>query len=287
MVSVTVKLDPATSRVVSRELPDVKNVIHLSTHEKEDTTENNEASSGGEAGVAPNIGQSLTTGGGAGGTTNNTDSTESEYKTDYATRESVVQHPAGEVTALAASVRVPRSYFVQAYKNANGGKEANDAALAAYTTTELDEIRKNVKGCTGITADDAIIVGEYSDATPVEPVNTALPASSPVASMVTSHGKEIGVGFLAAMSLFMVSMMVRKSTPAPVLAAPVEKPDAGKLPGGEEVAGEVAEGGAMLDGMELDEDAVKTQQMLDQVQHLVAESPDAAANLVKRWLNRT
>jgi len=59
------------------------------------------------------------------------------------------------------------------------------------------------------------------------------------------------------------------------------------LDGREPVAGEVAEGNAMLDAMELDEESVKTQQMLDQVSTLVTENPDAAASLVKRWLNRT
>ncbi len=43
----------------------------------------------------------------------------------------------------------------------------------------------------------------------------------------------------------------------------------------------------MLAGMELDEEAVRTQQMLDQVSTMVHEDPDAAATLVKRWLNRS
>ena len=42
----------------------------------------------------------------------------------------------------------------------------------------------------------------------------------------------------------------------------------------------------MLDGMELDEDTIKAQQMVEQVATLVKENPDSAANLVKRWLNR-
>jgi flagellar biosynthesis/type III secretory pathway M-ring protein FliF/YscJ len=37
--------------------------------------------------------------------------------------------------------------------------------------------------------------------------------------------------------------------------------------------------------MEMDEDAVKAQQMVEQVKTMVKENPDAAANLVKRWLN--
>jgi flagellar biosynthesis/type III secretory pathway M-ring protein FliF/YscJ len=38
--------------------------------------------------------------------------------------------------------------------------------------------------------------------------------------------------------------------------------------------------------MELDEETVKAQRMVDQVQQMVESNPDSAANLVKRWLNR-
>ena len=54
----------------------------------------------------------------------------------------------------------------------------------------------------------------------------------------------------------------------------------------EGLVGEVGEGKRLLDAMELDEDAVRAQQMLDQVSSMVEENPDAAAGLVKRWLNR-
>jgi flagellar biosynthesis/type III secretory pathway M-ring protein FliF/YscJ len=55
---------------------------------------------------------------------------------------------------------------------------------------------------------------------------------------------------------------------------------------GEDLAGEVGEGNALLDGMELDDDAVRAQQMIGQVSSMVKENPDAAAQLVKRWLDR-
>ena len=51
--------------------------------------------------------------------------------------------------------------------------------------------------------------------------------------------------------------------------------------------GIVGDGNATLDGMELDDDAIKAQQMVEQVSTMVKENPDAAANLVKRWLNRS
>ena len=66
-----------------------------------------------------------------------------------------------------------------------------------------------------------------------------------------------------------------------------ELPEPQLLGAGETIAGEVGEGNAMLDGMELDEDSIKSQQMVEQVSTLVKENPDAAANLVKRWLNRS
>jgi flagellar biosynthesis/type III secretory pathway M-ring protein FliF/YscJ len=53
------------------------------------------------------------------------------------------------------------------------------------------------------------------------------------------------------------------------------------------MAGEASESEQLLDGMELDDDAVRAQQMLDQVSNMVKENPEGAASLVKRWMNRT
>jgi flagellar biosynthesis/type III secretory pathway M-ring protein FliF/YscJ len=38
--------------------------------------------------------------------------------------------------------------------------------------------------------------------------------------------------------------------------------------------------------VELDEESVKAQQMIEQVQELVKANPDGAAGLVKRWMNQ-
>ena len=87
----------------------------------------------------------------------------------------------------------------------------------------------------------------------------------------------------------MVSMMVRKATPVLAVAqatAPIPMISPPPTEMGEGVAGEAVSGGSLLDGMELDDEAVRSQQMLEQVSTLVKENPDAAATLVKRWLNR-
>jgi flagellar biosynthesis/type III secretory pathway M-ring protein FliF/YscJ len=109
-----------------------------------------------------------------------------------------------------------------------------------------------------------------------------------MAAMLDGHAKEFAVGALAVVSLFMVSMIVKKGTPAPIPAPIVEVKQTPRLGADELIAGIVGEeGGTPLDGMELGEDAIKAQHMVEQVSTLVKENPDAAASLVKRWLNRS
>jgi flagellar biosynthesis/type III secretory pathway M-ring protein FliF/YscJ len=110
-------------------------------------------------------------------------------------------------------------------------------------------------------------------------------AATSVPLALTGHLKEIVLGALAVVSLFMVSMMVRKATPAPIVLPQPEKaipPEVAVA----EAAAEAGEGVQSLDAVEVDETAIQTQQMISQVQSMVKENPDAAANLVKRWLNR-
>jgi flagellar biosynthesis/type III secretory pathway M-ring protein FliF/YscJ len=97
------------------------------------------------------------------------------------------------------------------------------------------------------------------------------------------------LGGLAVVSLFMVSMMVRRGAPATAALAGATSPQVPMpvLDASEQLAGEVSEGKSMLDAMELDEDAVRAQQMVDQVAAMVEDNPDAAAGLVKRWMSRT
>ena len=108
-------------------------------------------------------------------------------------------------------------------------------------------------------------------------------------SLGQEQASEILLGGLAVVSLFMVSMMVRKGGPA-VMAVPAGIQTTTPMPvldASEALAGEVGEGKSMLDAMELDEDAVRAQQMVDQVAAMVEDNPDAAAGLVKRWMSRT
>jgi len=80
--------------------------------------------------------------------------------------------------------------------------------------------------------------------------------------------------------------MVRKATPAPIVPPMPEKSSKPAFTPPEEVVAEATEGLQEMDGIEVDTDSVRNQQIISQVSSMVKENPDAAANLVKRWLSR-
>ncbi len=287
IVGVTVKVNTAQT-VTTTHMVDPKQVVSLPTHTQETTDDQTaEPASSQEVGAVPNTAMSLPSGsGGAGGSTSSSD--QSEFENDHFKKDEIVKQGSGDATLVSASVRIPRTYFIQAYKNENGGKDPDDpTALTNYMNAQLLQIRSAIKGCAPV-VDDALYVSSYSDVMPPEaPVDMQAAATSPFTGTVGRHGKEIGVGLLAVLSLFMVSMMVRKGVPATATA--IDAMDGGDdttLNGNESIVGKASENANSLDGMELDPETVKAQQMLEQVQQMVTANPDAAANLVKRWLNR-
>ncbi|HEY1921985.1 MAG TPA: flagellar M-ring protein FliF C-terminal domain-containing protein, partial [Tepidisphaeraceae bacterium] len=288
IVGVTVKVNTSQT-VTTTHMVDPKQVVSLPTHTQETTDDQTaEPASSQEVGAVPNTALSLPGSGGGGGGSNST-SDQSEFENDHFKKDQVVKQGAGDATLLGASVRIPRTYFINAYKNENDGKGTDDpAVLTNYMNAQLLQIRSAIKACAPVD-DAALAVSTYSDEMPPE-VSTDLQASatSPITGVVGRHGKEIGVGILAALSLFMVSMMVRKGVPAPTVGtvSPIDEGDEATLTGNESIVGQATENANSLDGMELDPETVKAQQMLEQVQQMVTANPDGAANLVKRWLAR-
>jgi flagellar biosynthesis/type III secretory pathway M-ring protein FliF/YscJ len=285
MVSVSVDLDTKYTETREHKV-DPKSTVSVPTQEEDQNQETTASSSSPpEAGAVANVSESVSPSAGGGNSSTSSD-TKTTYAADNSKTDSFTKQGPGSATVVAASVRVPRSYFVASYKIGHAGSDPDDAALAAYEDSELTHMRQEIKACTGLTSDDAVVVAAYNDATPTPAPAQVAAAGGQVSFMLGGHVKEIGVGALALVSMFMVSSMVKKGAPAPVVAVASNEPaPTQRLATGEHLAGEVGEGGAMLDGIELDEDSVKTQQMVEQVQELVQANPDGAANLVKRWLN--
>ena len=299
IVSVTV--DPTIqSTQIERETYDKSKTFIQPSEVNEKTDESTTTSRGpAEPGTVPNTG-----GGGAnqplsvasaagGGAGEGTTSTTSDTKTKNAifptlTREWITS-PAGAASVIGASVSIPRSYLVRVFKATTGSnKDPDQAALQPLVDAELLKVKNAVMGCATRVPENKIFLDYYYDdlpnyeAIPQPAVASALPLA------ITGHAKEIALGLLAVVSLFMVSMMVRKSTPSPIIAPQSERPAAvaNAAQRLEDIAGEAGEGLQSMDGMEVDDDAIRTQQMIGQVSNMVKENPDGAANLVKRWLSR-
>ena len=82
------------------------------------------------------------------------------------------------------------------------------------------------------------------------------------------------------MALFMVMMFARKRAPSPPVLEPPEEIEEITE---NAVGGLDGEEGA-LEGMELDEEDVRMTKVIDQIGEMVRDKPDAATNLIKRWV---
>jgi flagellar biosynthesis/type III secretory pathway M-ring protein FliF/YscJ len=277
----TKAIDEQTTKI------DSKGTVQKEIESFSKSDETTSAQSSGEPGVGSNIEAKVQQSSGDKGKTSNTEET-NKYIVEVPKTVTQTREVPGRATIKSATVGVPRSYFVKMYKVLNpNDKDVNPATLDDVMAKELARITKQVKAAINLTDDAMVAVDSYVDVNPVMMAaaqTVAVSASSGVGNMLGGHIREVGAGVLALISLFMVSMMVKKSA-APDVAAVTGGPQI-PFEAGESVAGEAGAGGATLDGMELDEESVKAQEVIGQVSTLVRENPDAAATLVKRWLNR-
>jgi flagellar biosynthesis/type III secretory pathway M-ring protein FliF/YscJ len=303
-VAVSVKLnrDQKTTR---EQVVDGEKTVSKPTHEESEDLETRDGPPAREPGAVPNLGPGGTAnegleipsdggvGGGGGGQTTISGKQKTELQVLPSYNVTETKFGSGEARVTSASVRVPWSYFLQVWKQRNPDKPADDAAVEALVQEKVKVFEKLVRGSVGMGEKDVVVVAPYDDIVPLAPLAPPQTATASIPLVIGNHSKEIALGGLALVSLFMVSMFVKRSAPAPLAAAAGAAGAAGSAGGqpatllaGEALAGEAGDGKATLDGMELDDEAVRTQQMLDQVSTLVTDNPDAAASLVKRWLNR-
>jgi flagellar biosynthesis/type III secretory pathway M-ring protein FliF/YscJ len=296
-VSVTFDVNPETVRRRSRTYDKAKSLSMPSeTEEKTRESTGGGGALGGEPGAMPNTSMSVAPQAAASAESS---TNESESRTKYENFASGLEEEsvkfAGLGAPLGAAVMVPRSHIVNVLKvGKQNPPEPDEAQIEAWFTRKLPEFQKLVKTAVGLSSEEAVSMALYTDLIPPQPAVAAGAAptglsTSSIAAIAGSHSREIMLGGLAVVSLFMVSMMVRKGGPvvAPVLAGVQTTTPMPVLDATEALAGEVSEGKSMLDAMELDEDAVRAQQMVDQVAAMVEDNPDAAASLVKRWMSRT
>ena len=266
-----------------------------------------------------NVGDATAGGGSVGGggsvagpVTSGTTSEETVGSISYVPQtDSTITTPAGKGSVKSVAVSVPMSYVAKLARAANPlVKDPTEADLRRVSVAESLRIRDHVAKAIGLASAENVSVDTFADDATGAVADLALATgTAPSAGGgsgfggLAAHSKEIAVAALAAVSLAMMFQMARKAgttLPTPAVAGFNGLPPglAYGNAGGDDEAGEsddehrgdgVGSTSGLVGGMagvELDEETLRTQQMLDQVSTLVKEDPDAAAALVKRWVSR-
>lgn len=294
IVQVDVKWKNVKSQIHSTEYSQDGEGSLIATIEEEgrsDESYNQDASQ--EPGLIANAGDSGSRGGNS--QNNTTDETMVRKKAFPGLVDKVEEIGMGGVKDVTASVMIPDNYFKEMAKN--GSDEEPDAAtVQAVIDQELAKFKEAIVRVVN-TATEQVFVSTYwaggvmasSDGAPGAGQEAE---TRSITDMAVRYGKHIAVAALAMISLVMVLMMVRKSI-GPVEVSDEEaiammagnKPlDALGLEDSNLDDGE--EGDALLSGMEMDEDTIRSQQVLQQIREMVEDMPDDATNLVSKWINQ-
>ena len=209
--------------------------------------------------------------------------------------------PAGGIKKITASVLIPYEYFVNLAKIEDGNTdEPAPETVESIVAREIPGLQTSIMHTIGLEPDqtDSVVVDTYWAAgfaagTAGSSSADTAPQTADVGSITAlarNHAKQIAVTALAVISLFMVLMMVRKAA-GPVNISEEEaaalingqRPPEALSPEDTEFQDQDAAAG-LLAGIEVGDDTVHSQQVLGQIRELIDESPDTAANLLKKWI---
>lgn len=258
----------------------------------------------GPAGVQPNVGTSITLPGRNAAQTSD-EKSENRMIPMFGKDEQQIRDPKGYALQINASIGVPRSYFVRLYQEREAKPDAQPdmATLDALAQVEIDRIKSYItplidtgamKGAVAGTVMvsmipdfAAIAVPGMGDGMGGGTAGSGVGGGSAGASLVSDGMvKYISLGGLALLSLTMMFMMVRKASVREVLPTAQEligiPPALAAVEG--DLVGEADEASPALEGVELNDSAIRRQQMLDQITDMVSNAPDEAAGLLRRWM---
>ncbi|MBN1436472.1 MAG: hypothetical protein JW936_05305 [Sedimentisphaerales bacterium] len=213
--------------------------------------------------------------------------------------------PVGGTEGLTATVRIPYGYFAAIAKQESGSdsEPSSDIVRAAFAR-ELPSLRATVLRSVGLSDAEAdnIEVNYYYDSSFIEGGSSYVTgggafgagsdelAAGSASGFFRQYAKHVAVSALAMISLFMVLMMVRRAS-GPVdlseeeattlLQGTVRTPEALSM---EDSNLTDVDGGAVLSGLEVSPDTMRSQNILRQIREMVKESPDNAATLLSKWI---
>ncbi len=251
--------------------------------------------SGGEPGVLPNTGVSIA-GSDAGGRQMSDERSDTRMVPRFPEETSRVNDPRGFAQVVNTTIGVPKSYFVRLFRFEQEDDDVDPTAAQLDEVYEryADRLREYVRPLIAAGADGAepgtVVVNMVHDFEDVMPAARA-GASTPAAGGIAGEGvdglvKYAGLGTLALISLAMMFLMVRRANTREEL--PTAQELVGVPPALQvdetEMVGEADEDAPVMEGIEMDDEALRHQQMLDQINDMISTDPDEAAGLLRRWM---
>ena len=229
----------------------------------------------------------------------------------------------GRPTRINVTVSVPREYVAAILKQKKGGSATGGAATTPAAEPSDDEIGKEFDSGVKTKIEEAISplvetegMGAGAGGATTQLVAGTVKAFLIPVSMVSVGGGGAGgaknsflggggssgigsisaimenglvktavLGFFALIAMGMMFMMVKKagkSAPLPTAEELVGIPPA--LEPGTDVVGEAMEGDTAMQGIEVDDDSLRTGKMLEEIGTLVKSNPQTAASVFNRWL---
>lgn len=251
-------------------------------------------------GVRPNRGQDINDVGS--GSSHVKSKTQTDLDNDRDSKQIDIVKPAGFLKQLTASVNVPHSYLEYLVRNKQSlddDTKVTHDQLEAVAATELERIRRHVKPLIRVekddqVSDDQVAVDWYYDIPRDVSAASALAGPPNYFALAEDYGPQAMLGLLALFSLFTVFRIAKKaqasvaSTKAAMQGAAIdvgsEDQDLPGVGGGPVTVGEAEAMHSAIVGHEVDEDLVRTQQIVEQIGQLVNEDPESAASVVQTWL---
>jgi flagellar biosynthesis/type III secretory pathway M-ring protein FliF/YscJ len=313
LVSVSVEPDYSSMQVQDSTISE-----GVALKEETDSTNTVRTSRSGQPGVQPNVGVEVGSGNGADTTT--ADRSETTYEPSR--RTSVTQTPAGVPKSITAAVSLSYSYLTGICRLNNPEVETpTRAQIEEVFAKEKDQVTTQVaKLVIPPEPDQVSVVWHYDTLDPEEEVGTSTTTLDTSLDLVGSYGPTSGLALLALLAIGMMMRLSKRKDAGESfgmeIGLPKEAVEAAKkaaddlqkvarasgragasrgavlsgLPGGEQLdavslpIGQGTDG--VLEAHEVEESAVRTTQMIEQVSEMTRKDAEGVAQVVESWVDQ-
>jgi flagellar biosynthesis/type III secretory pathway M-ring protein FliF/YscJ len=290
IVAVNVEVD-MTQRKTDSTSFDRDKSVELLTRERNNSTKESDAASGGEPGPRANTGATIAGSGAAPGRSSSSEETETSFEPHAAKVHEIAAIPGGTPSRISATVNIPRSFFVALHRKAkpDDKQEPTDEAIKALVAEHLDRVQKQVMPLIKTKDPGTVVVDVYPDGAEAGGAAAGDPAAAGVGAsmLVGGYAKPIGLGALALVSVSMMMLMVRKAAQRPMTPSIEELAGVPpQVPTEDELIGEAEASEPTLQGMELDEQTLRHKKLTEQVTEMIKANPNDVSGLVNRWVRK-